>query len=114
MSKKMSHKKLVETGRSLDGVQLCCNCYTFENAVYYLTRLQKVESGSYLVGGLSEEDKVNNLINEIRESFPQAHACRAEQLFYSAGIYGNNGQLYKFDVVDGDYNEVGYSFYAYF
>ena len=112
--KKLSHKKLQETGRQLNGLYLSCNCYTFENAVYYLTRLQKVESGSYLVGDLSTEDKVNNFINGTKEMFPQAYACRAEQLFYSAGVYGNNGQLYKMDVVDKNYNDIGYTFYIYF
>ena len=112
--KKLSHKKLQETGRQLNGLYLSCNSYTFENAVHYLTQLQKVESGFYLVGGLSEEETVNNLIKEIKEMFPQANACRAEQLFYSSGVYGNNGQLYKMDVVDKNYNDIGYTFYIYF
>ena len=67
-----------------------------------------------LLAGYLKKKKVNNLINEIKESFPQANACRAEQLFYSAGVYGNNGQLYKMDVVDKNYNDIGYTFYIYF
>lgn len=112
--KKLSHKKLQETGKQLNGLYLNCNCYTFENAVYYLTRLQEVESGSHLVGDVSNDEKINNFMKELKVELPKAHACRTEQLFYSVGTYGNIGQLYKFDVVDADYNEVGYCFYVYF
>ena len=112
MSKKLSHKKLVEEGQRLNGIYFECNCYTFENIVHFMQRLENFSEGSYLCG---EHDKlVNRIIKGLKADFPNSTGCRAEQLSYSTGMYGNNGQLYRLEILDENYNRTGETFYIYF
>lgn len=109
--KKLSHKKLIEEGKRLGGIQLSCNCYTYENAVYYISRLEEVKVGSYLCG---DDEYINSIIRKIKKAFPDAKGCTHTKLFYSAGIYGNNGQLHQFEILDKNWNKTGETFYTFF
>lgn len=99
-------------GQCLCGIKLDCNCYSFENAIHFISKLKNVPTGSYLCG--DNDDRVNNIIAEIKKAYPEATACRATQLFYSAGTCGNNGQLYKMEILDAEWNATGEEFYIYF
>ena len=91
MSKRISQKNLLAEGHRLDGIKLGGNCYNFENAIHFISCLKDVPSGSYLCG--ANDDRINNIIAEIKKAYPEAKGCRATQLFYTAGTYGNNVQL---------------------
>lgn len=110
--KKLSHKALKEEGKRLNGTELCCNCYTYENAVHYISKLEEVPAGAYLCGEC--DSLVNSIIKKIRESFPDAAGCTYTQLFYSSGVYGNNGQLHQFEILNNNWEKTGESFYIYF
>lgn len=63
--KKLSHKKLMEAGKNLGGIKLACNCYAFENAVHFISKLEAVPKGSYLCG--DDDSRVNSIINDIKK-----------------------------------------------
>lgn len=65
MSKRISRKNLIAEGQRLDGIKLDVNCYSFENAIHYISRLKDVPAGSYLCG--DNGDRVNNIIAEIKK-----------------------------------------------
>lgn len=112
MSKRISRKNLIAEGQRLDGIKLDVNCYSFENAIHYISCLKDVPAGSYLC--VDNDDKVNHIIAEIKKAYPEAKGCSATQLFYSAGTYGNNGQLYKMEILNKELNATGENFYIYF
>lgn len=112
MSKRISRKNLIAEGQRLDGIKLDVNCYSFENAIHYISCLKDVPAGSYLCG--DNDERVNNIIAEIKKAYPDAAGCRATQIFYSAGTYDNNGQLYKMEILDKELNSTGEEFYIYF
>lgn len=112
--KKLSKKAIQAEGQKLDGIKLNCNAYTFDNALHYISQLENVPAGSYLCESEENESRVNEIINQIKKDFPESKGCNYEQLYYSAGVYGNNGQLCKMYVLDADYNRTENSFYIYF
>lgn len=110
--KKTSHKKLVETGKRINGISFSWNPYTFENAVHYFSRLEEIPEGSFLCG--ADEEKINSVIRNLRADFPGSKGCIPTQLYYSAGVYGNSGQLYSMEILDSNYEKTGNTFYIYF
>ena len=112
MSKKMSHKNLLAEGQRLHGIYFSCNCYTFDNIVHYMTRLENFEEGRYLCGDNNKE--VNRIIRNLRADFPGTKGCVATQLYYAVGTYGNIGQLYQFEILDSNWERTGETFYIYF
>lgn len=112
MSKKMSHKNLLAEGQRLGGIHFNCNCYTFDNIVHYMTRLENFEEGRYLCGNNDKE--VNRIIRNLKADFPGTKGCVATQLYYAVGTYGNIGQLYQFEILDSNWERTGETFYIYF
>lgn len=112
MSTRISRKNLLAEGQRLDGIKLDGNCYQFENAIHFISCLKDVPAGSYLCG--ANDDRINNIIAEIKKAYPETKGCSATQLFYSAGTYGSNGQLYKMEILDKEWNATGEKFYIYF
>ena len=110
--KRLSHKALKNEGARLGGIELNCNCYTYENAIHFISRLEKIEIGSYLCG--DNDEYINSIIEKIKAIYPDSKGCIYTQLYYSAGTYGNNGQLHQFEILDSDYNRTGETFYIYF
>ncbi len=111
---KLSRKALLAEGKRLNGIQLNCNPYTFDNVLHYISNLETVPAGSYLCGNEENEKRVNEIIKKIRERFPNSIGCGRAQLYYSAGLYGNNGQLYLMYILDSDGNRTENDFYIYF
>lgn len=99
--KRLSHKALKETGRALGGYEMPGNVYYYENDIYYISLFETVDAGTPC-----DVDAVNNIIREVKEKFPTAAHASARQLFYSAGIYGNTGQLHAVTIQDGNYNKI--------
>lgn len=93
----------------IGGIRLNCNIYTFENAEYYISRLEPFneESGVCL-------HKVNEIIERIKKSFPSAKGCQVDCKYYAVGIYGCIGRLSKVTVLDSEWNNTKNSFYIYF
>lgn len=116
MSKKVTKKLLKEMGESFGGYQHGGNVYSYENAIHY------IQNYTYTSEDIKNKDefKTNKYWNrdELRELVCKykelGYKMSAEQLFYSAGVYGNNGQLHKIRVYDKDYNEHLETFYIYY
>lgn len=91
--KRMSHKALKQLGAHLNGYELSGgNIYYYENALYDLQRLHMVDetkTDAYLI---------NNIILKIKERFPGVNHLWVTQIAYSAGAYGNTGQLHQCDI----------------
>lgn len=114
MSKKVTKKLLKKLGEDFGGYHYGGNVYDYQNAIHY------IENYNY-----TSEDIKNKLVDnkywnrkELRElvcSYKElGYKMSAEQLYYSAGIYGNNGQLHKIRVYDKNYNEHLETFFIYY
>lgn len=114
MSKKITKKLLKEMGENFGGYQYGGNVYDYENAIHYI-------QNSYYTSEMIKEKFVDNQYwnrKDLRELVCKYKDldCRmsATQLYYSAGIYGNNGQLHKIKVYDKDYKDILDVFYIYY
>lgn len=89
----LSNKKLNELARQLGAYDIGNgNIYHYENAVYYLCNMKKVDANQYY------KCVLNDLIDHIRKEYSNNMTLRKEQLAYSCGVYGNNGQIHVFHV----------------
>ena len=95
MSVKLSKKELEETGIAQDAFYLGGNVYSYENAIFYLEKLD-LENLEKSVKG----NDIGLLINHLKHYEMDKIHIMTTQLFYSAGTYGNNGQLHKVDILD--------------
>ena len=91
-SVKTSRKQLAQTALNLDATKLANNVYCYENAIHYLCMLQAHNK-------LFEDNKA---VEELISRYPNATCVTYSQLFYSCGIYGNNGQLHRVDFYEND------------
>ena len=76
MSIYLTKKDLKSLATSLNAIKLCSNIYYYENIVHSRKNL------------IQELDLVDHV--DIRDGYICAY-----QIAYSAGIYGNSGQLHK-------------------
>ena len=102
----LSKRKLNEMSHQLCAYDLGCRgIYDYENAIYYLWAMKKIDGSRYY------KDKVNNLIENIRIQYGDNVTLVKEQLAYSCGTYGNNGQLHVFHVyANGEIKENIYTY----
>ena len=116
MSKKVTKKALRELGEDFCGYYHGGNVYSFENVLHY------IENYNYTSEEIRNKEELqdNKYHNrkELRELICKykdlGYKMSGEQLYYSCGTYGNNGQLYKIRVYDKDYNEHLETFYIYY
>lgn len=114
MSKQITKKLLKEIGENFGGYQYGGNVYDYENALYYI---QNYNYGSDFIKEKFVDNKYWNR-KDLRELVCKykdlGYKMSADQLYYSAGIYGNNGQLHKIKVYDKDYKDILDVFYIYY
>ena len=106
--KKLSRKALQEHATDLVAFKLSSNIYSYENDLSALYELKKVDENDSCYDG----KLLNAFIDRIKLENPEAYRVSAEQLWYSAGAYGCNGQMHRLDVLDSDYNVIS-TYYAY-
>lgn len=101
---KLTNKKLKETGENFNAYYLGGNVYDYENIIYDLEQKQieninkNIELKNYILTNYKLED-----IN-----------ISSEQLFYSYGVYGNNGQLHKIFIYNKDWSELIDTLFVYY
>lgn len=101
---KLTNKKLKETGENFNAYYLGGNVYDYENIIYDLEQKQieninkNIELKNYILTNYKLED-----IN-----------ISSEQLFYSYGVYGNNGQLHKILIYNKDWSELIDTLFVYY
>lgn len=116
MSNKVSKKMLKDIAQKFSAYHHGGNVYSYENAIYY------IQNYTYTSEDIENKDefKSNKYYNrdELRELVCKykklGYKMSAEQLYYSAGVYGNNGQLHKIRVYDKDYKEHLETFFIYY
>ena len=107
--KRLSRKALKEHATDLVAFKLSSNIYKYENDLSALYELKKVNEND----GCYDGELLNAFISRIKLENPEAYRVSAEQLWYSAGTYGCNGQMHRLDVLDSDYNVIS-TYYSYF
>lgn len=109
MSVKLSKKELKETGIAQDAFYLGGNVYNYENVIFYLEKLD--------IEGIKKSVKghdIELLINHLKHYEMDKIHIMTTQLFYSAGTYGNNGQLHKVDILDRSTSKKLDTIYVYY
>jgi len=118
---KQTKKDLKELAKSLGAY--CCggNVYNHENIRYYLERGNFEEVKKYsrsdndILSMIKSLDKVYGLNNfNTPENRKNLYMISASLLSYSAGIYSNNGQIFKYDIYNNETQEHIYTFYTYY
>ena len=109
MSVKLSKKELGNTGIAHDGYYLGGNVYTYENAIFYL-EIRDLENLEKSVKG----NDIEKLIDYLKQYDMDNVHIMTTQLFYSAGTYGNNGQLHKVDILDRSTSKKLDTIYVYY
>lgn len=123
---KLSKKKLKKEAERIEAYYFTGNVYSYENVVYYLQRLiWKTEKGTKTKNKKrrSEIKKElekninskyeNNLIKLIDKIENTSHDnYSVNQLYYSAGLYGNSGQLHEIKLYNkGNINAIYHVYY---
>lgn len=94
--KKYSHKGLKEFGNYLDGFYINRNIYEYENILH---DVQAYFNRSSYKNHQLNEDAIK-IAEHIKKMFPTAKYAVAWQIGYSAGVYGNTGQIHRIDMQD--------------
>ena len=119
---KTTKKQLKEIARSMGAYYCGGNVYNHENISYYLSsgdweNISKYVNDKYNEIGKLLEDLHNTYNLDSFKTYNNNKGLYRifykEQILYSAGVYGNSGQLRKFDIVNNN-DEIIHSFYTYY
>lgn len=104
MSVKLSKKDLGNIGIAQDGYYLGGNVYNYENAIFYLEKLdiEGIKKSIHATG-----TDIEYLIKRLEKYDLSQVAILTMQVFYSAGEYGNNGQMHKINIYDKNVEKYG-------
>lgn len=93
---KLSRKELQKEANRLGAYKLSSDVYKYENAISKLYRLEEVnENDSCFDGKL-----FNQFVRMVKAENDGAYWADVTQMYYSAGTYGNNGQLHEVRITD--------------
>ena len=93
---KLTRKTLQKEANRLGAYKLTSDVYKYENAISKLYRLEEVdENDSCFDGGL-----FNQFVRMVKAENDDAYWADVTQMYYSAGTYGNNGQLHEVRITD--------------
>ena len=108
--KRLTRKALKEKAEYLGAFKLSSNVYKYQNDLSELYYLKPVSLDDSCYDG----KELNKLIEKIKNE--NGSSCRVSviQEYYSAGIYGNNGQLHKVNVYDSDGVGIINAYYTYY
>ena len=103
-----TRKKLREEAARLKAIKVSNNIYIFENIRSFIGREEKDIPANY-------RSVINEVINSIKEKYPQIVKLQScNNIYYSCGIYGNNGRLDSVGGYDNEghyYDCLGYIYY---
>lgn len=111
---KLTKKALKELAQELGAVYCTGNVYNYENIIYYIQLLTSGKSNGYTeaLNNCSDyyKKELEKLLDEIIAT--DYDSCYCKQLAYSAGVYGNNGQLHEIKLLrDGEEVKTIYLYY---
>ena len=118
---KQTKKDLKELANALGAYYCGGNVYSHENIQHYLERGNFEEVKKYA----SSNNDILSMINSLNRVYGlnnfntpnnrnNLYMISATLLSYSAGIYGNNGQIFKYKVYNNETQEHIYTFYTYY
>ena len=109
MSMKITKKELKRIGENKEGYYFTGNVYSYENVVNYLSQLAwRTEQGTKTKNLKRRKElkiellkntnsnyfnSLKDIVNNIETISHDNYSC--EQVYYSAGLYGNSGQLHE-------------------
>ena len=106
---KLTRKTLQKEANRLGAYKLSSNVYKYENAISKLYTLEEVNEQDTCFNA----DLYNQFIRMVKAENVGAYRADAEQMYYSAGAYGNNGQLHEVRITDIDNKLVNVYFVYY-
>ena len=95
---KLSRKTLQKEANRLGAYKLTSNVYKYENAISNLFRLEEVDEHDSCFDAYA----YNQFVRMVKAENAGAYRADAKQMYYSAGTYGNNGQLHEVRITDID------------
>ena len=104
---KLSHKALLSEGRRLNGLYFSGNVYEYENCIAMIQNLREDKKQTFT------SKTYNDTLERLKKDYPTLKSISALQIAYSAGIYGNTGQLHKLVLFDNndDLLDILYAYY---
>ena len=93
---KLTRKTLQKEANRLGAYKLGSNVYMYENAISQLYRLEEVDEHDSCFNA----DMFNKFVRMVKAENVGAYRAEAEQMYYSSGEYGNNGQLHEVRITD--------------
>ena len=107
--KKLTRKTLQKEANRLGAYKLSSDVYKYENAISKLYRLEEVEEHD----SCFDADLYNQFVRMVKAESDGAYRADVTQMYYSAGTYGNNGQLHEVRITDIDNKLVNVYFVYY-
>ena len=107
--KKLTRKTLQKEANRLGAYKLGSNVYKYENAIRNLYRLEEVNEHD----SRFDTDLYNQFVRMVKAESAGAYRADVEQMYYSAGAYGNSGQLHEVRITDIDNKLVNVYFVYY-
>lgn len=118
---KQTKKDLKELAKALGAYYCGGNVYTHENIEHYLQNgnFEEIKKYSRVDNDiLSMIDFLNRVygLNNFNTSNNRhnLYMISGALLSYSAGVYGNNGQIFKYEIYNNQTQECIYTFYTYY
>ena len=93
---KLTRKTLQKEANRLGAYKLGRDVYSYENAIGKLYRLEEVDEHDTCF----DSDLYNQFIRMVKAESAGAYRADVKQMYYSAGAYGNNGQLHEVRITD--------------
>ena len=93
---KLTRKTLQKEANRLGAYKLTSDVYKYENAISKLYRLEEANEHD----SCFDADAYNQFIRMVKAENARAYRADATQMYYSAGTYGNNGQLHEVRITD--------------
>ena len=93
---KLSRKALQKEANRLGAYKMTSNVYKYENAISNLYRLEEVNEHDTCF----DAEAFNQFVRMVKAENAGAYRADTKQMYYSAGTYGNNGQLHEVRITD--------------
>ena len=106
---KLTRKTLQKEANRLGAYKLTSDVYKYENAISKLYRLEEVDEHD----SCFDAETFNQFIRMVKAENESAYRADTTQMYYSAGTYGNNGQLHEVRITDINNNLVNVYFVYY-
>lgn len=106
---KLTRNALQKEANRLGAYKLSSNVYRYENAISSLFRLEEVDEHD----SCFDAETFNQFIRMVKAENVDAYRADATQMYYSAGVNGNNGQLHVVRITDINNNLVNVYFVYY-